>query len=196
VREPKEVERLRFAETPSASIRNRGPAELDEPRLIGMKGESEAREPRLEIAKELLCLMSMLEADDGVVRIANDNHVAGGASLSPLLGPEIVDVVEVDVRQQWAYYSTLRRPLLHLDHLAVFEYTAANHLRISLTTRRSPIRCSTKRTNQCWLTVSKNARMSASRTQPISRLPIPYASASRVYDDAGLGRCGSLGPAP
>src|SRR5262245_56984810 len=91
VREPKEMERLRFAEAPSMTVRNRGPTKLDEPRLVGMKVQSEASEPGLEIGKELLCLMPMLEADNGVVRIAHDNHVSGGASLPPLMGPLIIE---------------------------------------------------------------------------------------------------------
>ena len=52
-----------------------------------MKGEPEACEPCLKISKELLCLMPMLEADDGVIRMAHDNNVAGGTSLPPLLDP-------------------------------------------------------------------------------------------------------------
>jgi hypothetical protein len=32
--------------------------ELDKPRLVGMKGEPEAREPCLEIGKEPLCLVT------------------------------------------------------------------------------------------------------------------------------------------
>ena len=69
MREPKEMERLRFAETPSVTVRNRGPAKLDEPRLVGMKVQSKASEPRLEICKELLCLVPVLETDDRVVCI-------------------------------------------------------------------------------------------------------------------------------
>jgi hypothetical protein len=42
----------------------------------------------------------MLEADDSVIRIADDNYVALGGPLSPVLDPEIVDVVKIDVRQQ------------------------------------------------------------------------------------------------
>ena len=76
MREPEEIEQLRLAETPSMSIRNCGSAKLDEPRLVGMKGEPEACEPCLEIGKEPLCLVLMLKADDGVVRIAHDNDVA------------------------------------------------------------------------------------------------------------------------
>ena len=87
MRKPEEVERLRLAETPSMPIRNCGSAKLDEPRLVGMKGEPKACEPCLEIGKELLCLVPMLKADDGVVRIAHDNNVASSTSLPPLVGP-------------------------------------------------------------------------------------------------------------
>jgi hypothetical protein len=65
MREPEEIERLRLAKTPSMPIRNCGSAKLDEPRLVGMKGEPEACEPCLEIGKEPLCLVLMLKADDG-----------------------------------------------------------------------------------------------------------------------------------
>ena len=58
------------------SIRNCGSAKLDEPRLVGMKGEPEACEPCLEIGKEPLCLVLMLKADDGVSRAAEFHHRA------------------------------------------------------------------------------------------------------------------------
>jgi len=119
--EPEEVERLRFPEALSSPAGNRLPSKLNEPRLVGMKSEPEACEPCFEISKELLCLMPMLEADDGVVRIAHDDHPAGDASLPPPVDPQIVDVVEVDVRQQRADDSALRRPLLRFDQLAFFE---------------------------------------------------------------------------
>ena len=79
MREPEEIERLRFAETPSVTVRNRGPTKLDEPRLVGMKVQSKTSEPRLEIGKELLCLVPVLETDDRIVCVAHDNHVTGGA---------------------------------------------------------------------------------------------------------------------
>jgi redox-sensitive bicupin YhaK (pirin superfamily) len=55
---------------------------------------------------------------------------------------------------------------------------AFSHLAISRSTRRSPIRCSRNRIIQLWLMLSKNARMSASRTQFTARRVIPKASAS------------------
>ena len=42
----------------------------------------------------------MLEADDDVVGVAHDDHVARGLTPSPAFGPEIEDVVQVDVGKQ------------------------------------------------------------------------------------------------
>src|ERR1700756_4949686 len=70
MREPEEVERLRFTEALGSPTGNRLPSKLNEPRLVGMKSEPEAYEPCFEISKDPLCLMPMLEANDGVVRIA------------------------------------------------------------------------------------------------------------------------------
>ena len=87
-----------------------------------MKVQSKTSEPRLEIGKELLCFVPVLEANDRVVRVTHDNNVAGGASLPPLVDPLIIDMMEVDVRQQRADDRALRRPLLRLDQSSVFEH--------------------------------------------------------------------------
>src|SRR5580658_3207769 len=87
-----------------------------------MKIQSKTSEPLLRIGKELLCFVPMLEANDSIVRIAHDDHVAGGASLPPLVDPLIIDMMEVDVRQERADDRALRRPLLRLDHASIFEY--------------------------------------------------------------------------
>ena len=47
----------------------------------------------------------MLEADDSVIRVAHDNNVATGTSLPPLVDPQVVDVVEIDIGQERADYS-------------------------------------------------------------------------------------------
>src|ERR1700752_4734160 len=117
----------------------------------------------------------MLESDDGVVRIAHDNHVAPGTSLPPLVDPQIVDVVEIDIGQERADDSALWRSLLGHDQAAV------SHFAINLMIRRSPIRCSTKRISQDWLTLSKKDWTSQSSTQLMRRLPIPHASASSAW---------------
>src|SRR4029077_1036085 len=116
-----EVERLRLTEASSTAVRNRVPTKLDEPRLIGMKVQTKASEPRLEIGKELLCFVPVLEANDGVVRVAHDNNVAGGASLPPLVDPLIIDMMEVNVRQERADDRALWRPFRRPDPASVFE---------------------------------------------------------------------------
>ncbi len=70
----------------------------------------------VNLVPELLCFVPMLEADDGVIRIADDNYVALSGPLSPALDPEIADVVKINVRQQRTDDSALRRPLLGLRY--------------------------------------------------------------------------------
>ena len=105
------------------AVRNGASAKLDQPRLVGVKTEPEPARRCLEIGKEPLRVVLVLEADDGVIRIAHDDHVAGRASLPPLVDPQIVDVVEVDVRQERADHRALRRPFLRLDQCPLFEHT-------------------------------------------------------------------------
>jgi hypothetical protein len=42
----------------------------------------------------------MLEADDQVVGVSDHDHVARGLAPSPAFGPEIEDVMKIDVREQ------------------------------------------------------------------------------------------------
>jgi hypothetical protein len=63
----------------------------------------------------------VLEADYAVIGIAHDDHVARGLVPSPARGPEIKDVVEVDVREHRRNHRALARPLLLDRHDPVFE---------------------------------------------------------------------------
>ena len=79
-------------------------------------------EPRLEVGKELLRFVPVLETNDRVVRVAHDNHVAGGASPPPLVDPLIINMMKVDVRQERADDRALWRPLLRFDQASIFEH--------------------------------------------------------------------------
>ena len=46
-------------------------------------------------------LRFVLEADDRIVRKADNNQVSGGLAATPLVDPQIEHVVKVDVRQDW-----------------------------------------------------------------------------------------------
>src|SRR5258705_11601204 len=93
-----------------------------------MKIQSKTSEPRLEVGKELLCFVPVFEANDGVVRVAHDNHVTGGASSPPLVDPLIIDMMKVNVRQERADDRALRRPLLRLDQVSIFEHACRQPL--------------------------------------------------------------------
>src|SRR5271166_4644362 len=55
------------------------------------------------------------------VGIAHDDHVARGLAPPPALGPEIEDIVQVDIGKQRRDHRTLPRPLLTDRHRPLFE---------------------------------------------------------------------------
>ena len=64
-----------------------------------MKLESKLLEPLTHRAPEPPRVAFVLKADDHIIGIAHDDDLAVGLS-PPLLGPEIKDVVQVDVGEQ------------------------------------------------------------------------------------------------
>ena len=63
----------------------------------------------------------MLEAGHQIIGIAHDDHVAGGLVPSPALGPQVEDVVQVDVGKQWRRHRTLPRSPVTDRHRSIFE---------------------------------------------------------------------------
>ena len=47
----------------------------------------------------------MLETDDRIIRVAHDNHIALGMALPPLADPQVIDVVQVDIREERRNYA-------------------------------------------------------------------------------------------
>jgi hypothetical protein len=80
---------------PRRSLLGREAAELDQTGLVGVQRQAELRQPLPQIAEKPLGIRLPLEADDGVVGVADDNHLAGRQALAPLVRPEVVDVVQV-----------------------------------------------------------------------------------------------------
>src|SRR5258705_606155 len=100
MREPKELERLRLAEPTRCAIPGGVPAELDQPRLLGVQLQTEFREPVAKVSPELLCVFPMLKSHHEVVSEANDDDVTVRVPSPPLVSPQIKDVVRVDVPEQ------------------------------------------------------------------------------------------------
>ena len=94
------VEGLRFSEpTMSASVRRKA-AELDQAGLVRIKRQRELLEPLAQIAPEAPGVRLVLEADDNVISITHEDHIARGLVPSPALGPEVEHVMQVDVGEQ------------------------------------------------------------------------------------------------
>src|SRR5208337_1395133 len=95
VREPQEVEHLGLAlATPSPAF-GRKLAELDQASLLRVQAQRELCQPLFEIVQKSPRIALVLEANDRVVRVPHDDHIAGRVPRAPLLDPEIVDVVEI-----------------------------------------------------------------------------------------------------
>jgi hypothetical protein len=54
-----------------------------------------------QVVQESLGLVTMLEPQDEVIGLANDDDVAVGVPLPPLLHPQVEQVVQVHVREKW-----------------------------------------------------------------------------------------------
>ena len=75
-------------------------AELDQAGLVRVQRQRELPQPFAHRIPEAPGLGLVLEANDSVVGIPHDDHVARGLMPSPALGPEIEGIVQVDVREQ------------------------------------------------------------------------------------------------
>ena len=62
-------------------------AKADQPGFVRVQRQFELAHSFLEFVKELPRLVLMLKADDGVVRVANDNHVARRLGEAPAMDP-------------------------------------------------------------------------------------------------------------
>ena len=100
MREPEEVEGLRFTLSRAASVLARKAPELDQPRLLGMQLQPELAQPFGHRTLEALGIVSVLEPGNPIVGIPHRDHVASGVSSPPLLYPQVERVVQVDVGQQ------------------------------------------------------------------------------------------------
>ena len=119
--EAQEREALRFAKpAPSAPVR-RVAAELDQAGFVRMERQRKLIQPFTHRLQEAPGVILMLEADDDVVGIAHDDHVARGLTPSPAFGPEIADVVQVDVGEQWRDRRSLPGSPAAVRHHPVFQ---------------------------------------------------------------------------
>src|SRR5215217_5230276 len=108
VREAEKLERLGSARAAPGSPLGREAAKLDQTRLGRAQLQAEPRQPAAKFTPEALRVVMALEADDEVVGVAHDDYLAARVPLSPLVGPEVEGVVQVDVGKQRRNARSLR----------------------------------------------------------------------------------------
>src|SRR5690606_8447860 len=100
MREPEEVERFRFTFSPAGAVFGSKAAELHQSGFLRVYRESELPQPALHGYTEALGVDSLVESNDDVIGVSDHHHITCGMATSPLMRPQIEDVVEVDVCQQ------------------------------------------------------------------------------------------------
>src|SRR6266542_2005208 len=100
VREAQELERLRPAEAPLLALLGGEPPEADQARLLGIQPQPKLGQALRQVSPEPLRVRAMLKPQHDVVGVPDDEHVTAGMLPAPLLGPQIEEVVQVDVCEQ------------------------------------------------------------------------------------------------
>src|SRR3989441_11996106 len=109
VREAQEVEGLRASLPSGGSCVGGESPELDQPGLALMERQAELQQPVFEIHEELLPICLELTAEHHIICVSTDDHRPGCPPSSPLVNPEIDDVVKKDIRKDGADPRPLRR---------------------------------------------------------------------------------------
>ena len=105
VRISEEAERLGPAEAPPPAVLGSEPPELDQARLPGVEFQAEPGETLHQVRVEPLGVRPILKAGSDIVSEPHDDHVTASLPVPPLPGPQVEDMVQVDVRGQGGSYA-------------------------------------------------------------------------------------------
>ena len=121
VREAEKVERLWSSFSSLVALRLCVAAKLDQPRLLRVERQSKFGKAFVHCCQKPSCFVFVLESKHAVVSVSNQDDVASGVMLAPVLRPGIEDVMQVDVGQQWGDDRPLRGAPFGLDSPAIFD---------------------------------------------------------------------------
>src|SRR6266404_7690703 len=121
VRKTQKVEGLRATLPGSCSALDGEPPKLAQPGLALVDRQTELLQPVSQCREELLPIPFMLTADRQIVRISTDDDLTGCVMSTPLVYPEVDDIVEEDVGEERADPRSLRRPDVHRFPSAALE---------------------------------------------------------------------------
>ena len=98
---PKKIERFGLPFPTSFTLLGRVATEADQSGLVRVQCQFERAHSFVQVLQEGLCLMLVLKTDDRIIGKTHDDHVAGRFGLAPSVDPQIIRVVQVDVRKRW-----------------------------------------------------------------------------------------------
>jgi len=85
----------------SFTLLGRVATEADQSGLIRVQCQFERAHSFVQVLQKGLCLVLVLKTNDRIIGKTHDDHVAGRFGLAPSVDPQIVHVVQVDVRKRW-----------------------------------------------------------------------------------------------
>ncbi len=97
--ETQEVERFRFPFASALPIPYRQTAKFDQAGLLRVHLQPKALHAPFQLPLESLCIAAVLKPHDKVICVTHDDDLACGVALSPLLHPQVQNIVQVYIRQ-------------------------------------------------------------------------------------------------
>jgi hypothetical protein len=85
-----------------------------------MEAEGTRGEAFLEGGEQLLGVVPVLEAHDGVLGVAGDDDGALGVAAAPLLCPEVQYLMQRESGPQWGDHGSLHHPCIRFDDDMIF----------------------------------------------------------------------------
>ena len=128
VREAQKVECLRLPLATPLSVVCCVVAKLDDARFLGMQFQFKLGEAFRQLVLKPRGVRLVLKAHHEVISPADDNHVAFGFCLAPVLHPEVEHIVQIDVSQQRRGTAALWRSFFTAPPLAFFQHAGVQPL--------------------------------------------------------------------
>jgi hypothetical protein len=120
--ETEKVERIRLSLITPPSSFDRKTSKFDEPGLLQVQLQVEIEQTLPQLLNKPLGFYPVLEAQNEIIAIPHNDHIAPGIPPPPPVNPKVQNIVEIDICQQRADAPTLRRPFLHSSPLITFQH--------------------------------------------------------------------------
>jgi len=96
-------------------------SELHQPSLDWVQGEAKGAEPFGQLVHKLRRLLLVLKPQHDIIGKARDDDIARCPLLTPGMTPEVKDIMQIEIRHQWADHQSLRDPSCWLCLLTVVD---------------------------------------------------------------------------